>query len=101
MIPHYSTIHFAGRGSYCALSVAALTNLLTPELTANCNDFIKRAQTYEGGIGPYPGKEAHNGYTYCGIAAMQILGAVDELDLDALLVRLLSIWFAFRLVISY
>ncbi|CAM0137270.1 unnamed protein product [Umbelopsis sp. WA50703] len=83
------TMHEGGeidiRGLYCALSVAALTNLLTPELTANCNDFIKRAQTYEGGIGPYPGKEAHNGYTYCGIAAMQILGTVDELDVDALL----------------
>lgn len=73
-------------GLYCALSVAAMTNLLTPELTANCVDFIQRSQTYEGGIGPYPGKEAHNGYTFCGIAAMQILGAVDKLDMEALLV---------------
>jgi len=83
------TMHEGGeidiRGLYCALSVAALTNILTPELTSNCVEFIKRAQTYEGGIGPYPGKEAHNGYTYCGLAAMQILGAVDELDVDALL----------------
>ncbi|CAO3670689.1 unnamed protein product [Umbelopsis ramanniana] len=83
------TMHEGGeidiRGLYCALSVAAMTNLLTPELTANCVDFIQRSQTYEGGIGPYPGKEAHNGYTFCGIAAMQILGAVDELDMEALL----------------
>lgn len=85
-VNHVSTY----RGLYCALSVAALTNILTPELTSNCVEFIKRAQTYEGGIGPYPGKEAHNGYTYCGLAAMQILGAVDELDVDALLVSTLS-----------
>lgn len=33
-------------GSYCALTVAALTNLLTPELTANCAEFICRCVTF-------------------------------------------------------
>ncbi|KAI7850021.1 terpenoid cyclases/protein prenyltransferase alpha-alpha toroid [Circinella umbellata] len=83
------TMHTGGeidiRGSYCALSVATLTNLLTPELTKNCSDFIQRAQTYEGGIGPYPGKEAHNGYTFCGIAAMEILGDMKKLNLNKLI----------------
>lgn len=37
----YSYIYIS-RGSYCALSVAALTNLLTPELMENCADFIAR-----------------------------------------------------------
>lgn len=39
--------HFAWwcSGSYCALSVAAMTNLLTPELTKGCADFIKRYGT--------------------------------------------------------
>ncbi|OBZ83092.1 Protein farnesyltransferase subunit beta [Choanephora cucurbitarum] len=83
------TMHEGGeidiRGSYCALSTAALTQLLTPELEENCIVFIKEAQTYEGGIGPYPGKEAHNGYTFCGLAAMEIVGGMDELDMDTLL----------------
>ncbi|KAG2210924.1 hypothetical protein INT47_000081 [Mucor saturninus] len=83
------TMHQGGeidiRGSYCALSVAALTNLLTPELTANCSDFIRRSQTYEGGIGPYPGKEAHNGYTFCGLAALEILAELDTLHMDKLI----------------
>jgi protein farnesyltransferase subunit beta len=83
------TMHQGGeidiRGSYCALSVALLTNLLTPELTENCIDFICKAQTYEGGIGPYPGKEAHNGYTFCGLAAMEILGGMDQLNLEKLI----------------
>lgn len=82
------TMHHGGeidiRGSYCALSVAALTNLLTPELTENCIEFIARSQTYEGGIGPYPGKEAHNGYTFCGLAAMEILGGFSKFDMDKL-----------------
>ncbi|KAI7899408.1 terpenoid cyclases/protein prenyltransferase alpha-alpha toroid [Cokeromyces recurvatus] len=82
------TMHKGGeidiRGSYCALSVALLTNLLTPELTENCIEFIRKSQTYEGGIGPYPGKEAHNGYTFCGLAAMEILEGMSELRLDSL-----------------
>lgn len=77
-------------GSYCALSVAALTNLLTPELTENCIEFIVKAQTYEGGIGPYPGKEAHNGYTFCGLAAMEILGGMSRLNMEKLMVILLQ-----------
>ncbi|KAI7879783.1 terpenoid cyclases/Protein prenyltransferase [Lichtheimia hyalospora FSU 10163] len=83
------TMHTGGetdiRGSYCALSVAAMTNLLTPELTEGCANFIKRSQTYEGGIGPYPGKEAHNGYTFCGLAAMEILGETHALNVDKLI----------------
>ncbi|CAO3631526.1 unnamed protein product [Cunninghamella echinulata] len=80
------TMHHGGeidiRGSYCALSVASLTNLLTPELMENCGDFIVSAQTFEGGIGPYPGKEAHNGYTFCGLAAIEILGEMYKLNMD-------------------
>ncbi|ORE21973.1 terpenoid cyclases/Protein prenyltransferase [Rhizopus microsporus] len=83
------TMHDGGeidiRGSYCALSVAALLNLFTSELTENCIDFIRRSQTYEGGIGPYPGKEAHNGYTFCGLAAMQLLDGMSQLNLDRLM----------------
>lgn len=84
------TMHHGGeidiRGSYCALSVAALTNLLTPELTENCIEFICKSQTYEGGIGPYPGKEAHNGYTFCGLAALEILGGMSQLNMESLIV---------------
>ncbi|KAL0079472.1 terpenoid cyclases/protein prenyltransferase alpha-alpha toroid [Phycomyces blakesleeanus] len=83
------TMHDGGeidiRGSYCALAVAALTNLFTPEITENCIDFICRSQSYEGGIGPYPGKEAHNGYTFCGLAAMDLLDGMSSLNMDKLI----------------
>lgn len=87
-----------------------MTNLLTPELTKGCADFIKRygtlfcmhglslicfsfrSQTYEGGIGPYPGKEAHNGYTFCGLAAMEILGETHVLNVDKLIVWLYGLY---------
>jgi len=42
-------------------------------------------QTYEGGIGGEPGNEAHGGYTFCGAAALDLVGKLDALDLPALL----------------
>eukprot|EP00002_Diphylleia_rotans_P022540 TRINITY_DN4414_c0_g1_i1.p1 TRINITY_DN4414_c0_g1~~TRINITY_DN4414_c0_g1_i1.p1 ORF type:complete len:308 (+),score=41.17 TRINITY_DN4414_c0_g1_i1:163-1086(+) len=82
-------MHYDGecdvRGVYCAISVASMLDILTPELTANTADFIKRCQTYEGGIGAFPYSEAHGGYTFCGVAAMSLLGKLDDLDVENLL----------------
>ncbi len=41
--------------------------------------------TYEGGIGGEPGNEAHGGYTYCGLAALMLVGKADVLNLPRLL----------------
>ncbi|ORZ37237.1 terpenoid cyclases/protein prenyltransferase alpha-alpha toroid [Catenaria anguillulae PL171] len=40
--------------------------------------YILRMQTYEGGFGLHPYSEAHGGYTYCAIAALHLLSALDE-----------------------
>ncbi|KAG0226125.1 hypothetical protein BGW42_003914 [Actinomortierella wolfii] len=69
------------RGSYCALAAATLANVLTPELADGVAEFIGRCQTYEGGIGGYPGVEAHGGYAFCGLAALDLLGRTDVLDI--------------------
>jgi len=73
------------RGTYCALSVASLLNLVTPELTAGAGEYVARCQTFEGGIGGAPGNEAHGGYTFCALAAMVILKKTHLLDMDRLL----------------
>ncbi|XP_059157217.1 protein farnesyltransferase subunit beta-like [Physella acuta] len=73
------------RGVYCALSVARLTNLMTQELTSGTAEFITRCQTYEGGFAGYPGLEAHGGYTFCGVAALVLLGHTERCDLRSLL----------------
>lgn len=44
-------------------------------------------QNWEGGLSGVPGLEAHGGYTFCGTAALVILGKEHMLDLKALLVR--------------
>lgn len=49
-------------------------------------DWIVSCQTYEGGIGGVPDKEAHGGYTFCGIASLALLGSTGKCNLDKLLV---------------
>ena len=92
------------------MSAAALTNLVTPELTAGTAEWIKRytqlidilrlkndsliilfstrCQNYDGGIGGEPGIEGHGGYAFCGLAAMEIMGKTDLLDIPLLLVMI-------------
>ncbi|KAG0368624.1 terpenoid cyclases/protein prenyltransferase alpha-alpha toroid [Gamsiella multidivaricata] len=72
------------RGSYCAMSAATITNIRTPELEQGVAEFIGRCQTYEGGLGAVPGTEAHGGYTFCALAALELLGRTDVLNVDTL-----------------
>ncbi|KAI8619934.1 terpenoid cyclases/protein prenyltransferase alpha-alpha toroid [Chytriomyces sp. MP71] len=81
-------MHYGGevdvRGSYCVASVCKLLCMLTPDVTANMGVFIASCQTYEGGIGSVQGVEAHGGYTFCAVAAMEILAETSRLNLGAL-----------------
>uniref|UniRef100_UPI00398E895D protein farnesyltransferase subunit beta n=1 Tax=Pristiophorus japonicus TaxID=55135 RepID=UPI00398E895D len=83
------TMHVSGevdvRSTYCAASVASLTNIITPTLFEGTPEWVIRCQNWEGGIGGIPGMEAHGGYTFCGMAAMVILKKEWMLDLRALL----------------
>ncbi|XP_078089523.1 protein farnesyltransferase subunit beta [Mustelus asterias] len=83
------TMHMSGevdvRSTYCAASVASLTNIITPTLFEGTPEWVLRCQNWEGGIGGVPGMEAHGGYTFCGMAAMVILKKEWMLDLKALL----------------
>ncbi|XP_076651386.1 farnesyl transferase beta subunit [Halictus rubicundus] len=83
------SIHVDGevdiRGIYCALTVAKLTNVYTPEMFKGSEDWIAKCQTWEGGFGGCPGMEAHGGYTYCGLASLVLLGKTDSCNLQSLL----------------
>jgi protein farnesyltransferase subunit beta len=74
-------------GTYCAMVIATMLNIMTPELTEGAAEYIATCQTYEGGIGGEPGAEAHGGYTFCAFAALTLLGRTDIVDNEALLVR--------------
>ena len=72
------------RGTYTVVAVASLLNLMTEELREGAAEFTARCQTYEGGFGGEPGNEAHGGYAFCAVAALQILGKLGTCDVDAL-----------------
>ena len=74
------------RGCYTAVAIASVLGILTPSLADDALvDYIASCQTFEGGLGGEPGNEAHGGYTFCGFAALCLLGREDALDLPALL----------------
>lgn len=68
------------RSTYACIIVAKILNLLTPELTKNTVEFTKKCFNFDGGFGPYPGRESHAGFIYCGIGILDVLGALDEID---------------------
>ncbi|WIA37295.1 hypothetical protein OEZ86_014233 [Tetradesmus obliquus] len=75
------------RSCFTALAVASALCLDVPGLVARSGvvDFLRRCQTYEGGLGGEPGNEAHGGYTFCGLAALVLAGCPHALDLQRLL----------------
>lgn len=73
------------RGAYCAASVAKLTNIMSQELFDGTPEWIVSCQTYEGGFGGCPGMEAHGGYSFCGLAALTLLGHTKLCDIDRVL----------------
>ena len=42
-------------------------------------DYVLASVTYEGGIGQQPGLEAHGGSTFCGVAALALMGELEAL----------------------
>ena len=82
-------VHHGGevdvRAAYLMLAVVHLLGILTPELGNRALvGYLLRCQTYEGGFGGEPGNEAHGGYTYCAVAALQITGHLQEANVPQL-----------------
>lgn len=73
------------RGTYTVLAISRLLRIDTPELQRGVARYVARCQTYEGGFGGEPfGTEAHGGYTFCAVAALDLLGAKDTIDREGL-----------------
>ena len=73
------------RGTYCAIAVASLLQILDDSISNKVGEYVKSCQTYEGGIAGEPGMEAHGGYSYCGLAAVAIIGRkiTDYIDIPS------------------
>lgn len=74
------------RAIYIVVLISATLGILDSEITDGVVEYIQSCQTYEGGLGPSPYSEAHGGYTFCGVAALCLLGRLhDSIDLQRLL----------------
>jgi protein farnesyltransferase subunit beta len=73
------------RATYIVVCCSKLLNILDDTLiNSKVIQYILDCQTYEGGFGGEPGSEAHGGYNYCAVSALQILGLLTRCDVDAL-----------------
>jgi protein farnesyltransferase subunit beta len=76
------------RGAYCAMTAIVLLNLpleLPPHAPARAaglqtftdglGEWLRRCQTYEGGIGGAPTNEAHGAYAFCALACLSLIDA--------------------------
>jgi protein farnesyltransferase subunit beta len=72
------------RGTYAIIAICDLLHMLTPGIVEGTADFILSCQTYEGGFAGEPGNEAHGGYTFCAIAALEALGQLQRARLPEL-----------------
>lgn len=48
-------------------------------------EIVIQSQTHEGGITNIIGGEAHGGFTFCGIAALALMGRLQDIDISRLL----------------
>lgn len=76
------------RGAYCAAVIISLLNLpldLAPDSPARAaghtrlfdglGEWVRRCQTFEGGVSAKPGFEAHGAYAFCALGCLSILDA--------------------------
>ncbi|KAI1416583.1 terpenoid cyclases/Protein prenyltransferase [Hypoxylon sp. FL1857] len=76
------------RGAYCAAVLVTLLNLPLdlssdspawtndrPDLFTGLPEFVRRCQSFEGGISAQPDGEAHGAYAFCALGCLAILGA--------------------------
>jgi protein farnesyltransferase subunit beta len=57
---------------------------IEPKLYEKVDERILSCQNYEGGFGAQPFNEAHGGYTYCGMAALKLLGKENMCNMNLL-----------------
>lgn len=88
-------MHFDGeidvRATYIVLCCASL--LQTYSSSSSTSSFlgssrvlgyVQKCQTMEGGFGGEPWAEAHGGYTFCAVAALELMKSLPSVDLAAL-----------------
>lgn len=65
---------------YCACSISYLLNDWSGINVDRAVEYIQSCRAYDGGIALVPGQEGHGGSTFCGLAALVLMGRLDTLE---------------------
>ncbi|TDZ16954.1 Protein farnesyltransferase subunit beta [Colletotrichum orbiculare MAFF 240422] len=97
------------RGAYCAAVIATILNLPLelstdspawtpdrPTLFTGLADYVRRCQTFEGGISGKPDGEAHGAYAFCALGCLSILDTPHRIIPKYLNVPRLISWLSSR-----
>ncbi|KJZ71145.1 hypothetical protein HIM_09444 [Hirsutella minnesotensis 3608] len=97
------------RGAYCAAVIISLLNIplsLPPDsparaaghtgLLSGLGEWVRRCQTYEGGVSAKPGVEAHGAYVFCALGCLSILDSPHRSVPRYLNVARLASWLSAR-----
>uniref|UniRef100_A0AAY4DFF7 Geranylgeranyl transferase type-1 subunit beta n=1 Tax=Denticeps clupeoides TaxID=299321 RepID=A0AAY4DFF7_9TELE len=63
---------------YCAACICYMLNDWTGMDVKKAIDYIRRSMSYDNGIGQGAGLESHGGSTFCAIAALCLMGKLEE-----------------------
>lgn len=77
---------------FCACAISAILNDWSGINQEKALSYIQKSQSFDGGFGTGPSRESHGGSTYCAVAALCLLGKVNDglVDCDRLLYWLIS-----------
>ncbi len=65
---------------YCACAISHWMNDWSGINIQQATDYIRNCRGYDGGIALVPGQEGHGGSTFCGLAALTLMGMLDNID---------------------
>ncbi|NXA28565.1 PGTB1 transferase, partial [Ibidorhyncha struthersii] len=63
---------------YCASCICYMLNNWSGMDMKKAIDYIRRSMSYDNGLGQGAGLESHGGSTFCGIAALCLMGKLEE-----------------------
>jgi protein farnesyltransferase subunit beta len=66
----YFTGEIDSRINYCILTICSLYNILTSEISKNCEYYIRNVQTKDGSFSGNKSKEGHSSFFFCCIASL-------------------------------
>ncbi|XXG66252.1 hypothetical protein AAC387_Pa05g3774 [Persea americana] len=63
---------------FCAAAICFMLNNWSGMDKEKAKEYIVNCQSYDGGFGLVPGSESHGGAAYCAVAALRLMGFIND-----------------------